>query len=462
MGEQVLFEAVGGISIGVDFITGSGAPGGAGGNPDSAVKGSLYMDQTNGQIWVKQTDGAGTDKWGRLQAQDDLDAALLGQSWREPAQVHDATGYADMAEAETAINTTSIDGITVSDGDRVLFTGITGANQNIYLVTGTPGAGATLSEDGNDATEGDALYVQGGTDAGKQYVYNGSAWILQGAASSTEIAFLQSFIGKSGDGNETPDYLSNHVVTDGESLEKAIGDLDGSIGAGISTPQGRTTGAISDQAVNLNVEQLDDAIGPDVTSTNQLTATDSVNANLSTLDAAVGGDVATPQLRTSGTVSVQATNLNIEALDDAIGADVTSTHFTTAANSINANISALDVALGDAFTENAVDGVTALATLDEVLVDEVAAVEWVFHARSVTTPSKVLTGKILAFHNGSGGSDATKAKFNRFGVMRIGGNISGFDFDVDLDGVGVAQTMRLRAQAGEAMNLRIVRTNINQ
>ncbi len=464
MGIATLFEARGGLNIGIHVITGDGAPGGAGGRPDDAVRGSLYLDQTNGKMYLKNLSGTGVDKWVRIQNQDDLDDALLGQSWREPALVRDGTSYADLAAAETVLNTIpyEIDGVVVGDGNRILFDNITGENKNVFLVSGTPGSGATLVEDGNAASKGDALYVQDGTDAGKQYAYNGSGWVQQGSASSTEIGYLQTFIGKSGNGNETPDYASTNVVTDGDSLETAVGDLDAEVGAAVATPQARTTGPISDQAINLNVEAVDDAIGPDVTSTNQATAADSVNANISALDTAIGADVATPQSRTVGPISAQATNLNVEAVDDAIGADVTSTKIASAANSVNANVSALDDVLGDAKTESKTDSVTTATTLDTVLVDDVLAVEWTVHARSTVTATNIWAGKILAIHNGHSGADASDVDYNTFAILKTGSAIPSLDFEVDVDGTGAAQTMRLRASSGQAVNIRITRSVLNE
>ncbi len=464
MGIATLFEARGGLNIGIHVITGDGAPGGAGGRPDDAVRGSLYLDQTNGKMYLKNLSGTGTDKWVRIQNQDDLDDALLGQSWREPALVRDGTSYADLAAAETVVNTIpyEIDGVVVSEGSRILLDNVTGENKNVFLVSGTPGSGATLVEDGNTASKGDALYIQDGTDAGKQFAYNGSTWVQQGSASSTEIGYLQTFIGKSGNGNETPDYASTNVVTDGDSLETAVGDLDAEVGVAVATPQARTAGPISDQAINLNIEAVDDAIGADVTSTNQATAADSVNANISALDTAIGADVATPQSRTAGAISAQAANLNVEALDDAIGADVTSTKIATAADSVNANISALDNVLGDAKTEKKADSVTTAATIDSVLVDGVLGVEWTIHARSTVTPSKVRSAKVLAIHNGSSGADATDVEFNHYGILKMGGSISGLDYEVDLNGTGAAQEMRLRVSSTEAVNIRISRSVLNE
>ena len=225
-----LFQIKKGINVdGVSHVlTGSGAPGAAG-DPSLAPVGSLYLD-TTGQMYIKKTAGVGTDKWLRIQDKSDMDAALHGLSWREPAKVHVTTTYADVAAAETAMNTGTLDGQTIVANDRILFTGITGANQNVFIVTGTPGSSATLVEDTNTATKGDSLYVQAGTEGGKQFTYNGTIWVQQGAASSTEIAYLQAFAGKSGDGNTLPAYDNNNVVADGDNLEVAISKIDGALG----------------------------------------------------------------------------------------------------------------------------------------------------------------------------------------------------------------------------------------
>ncbi|MBF0116455.1 MAG: hypothetical protein HQM04_15615 [Magnetococcales bacterium] len=242
-----LFQVKKGINIDglSQVLPGSGVPGAAG-DTALAPKGSVYLDSANGQMYVKKTAGSGTDKWVRIQDKGDMDAALQGISWREPAKLHVTTSYADLAAATTAMNTGTLDGTAVVANDRILFDNITGVNKNVFVVTGTPGSGATLVEDTNTATKGDAIYVQSGTDAGKQFSYNGTIWVQQGAASSTEIGFLQAFVGKSADGNETPDYSSNNVVTDAGSLETAIGELDNKIGTGYTEP--------------VNFIQLNDAV----------------------------------------------------------------------------------------------------------------------------------------------------------------------------------------------------------
>ena len=462
MGIPALFEARGGIKIGAEIISIAGVPGLGDAYSDATVKGALCLNETDGQMYQKKIAGSGADKWVRMQNQDDVNAAIMGQSWRPPVQTVETTAYADLDAAETAVNTGTIDGITVVDTTRILFTNITGANDNVFIVTGTPGSGATLVEDSNDASKGDAVYVQAGSHAGAEMGFNGTVWVEQGRASITEIGFIQAFIGKSVDGTETPDYGSNHVVIDTESLEKAIGDLDAEIGAAVATPQARTAGPLTDKAINLNIEALDDAIGANVTSTNQATAGDSVNENISALDLAIGDDITGAKIRTIGPIVVQNTNTNMEALDTAIGANCTSTQHVSNDNAVNGNISILDKVLADARMENKSDSVTTATTLDSVPVDGILWAEWIVHARSAATAGNIWAGKILAIHNGSIGTDATAVDYNTFAILKTGSAIPALNFECDLDGVGVAQVLRLRASSGAAAHIRITRSVMNE
>lgn len=213
------------ISDGIHFIFGSGAPGGSG-DPDVVGIGSFYADTATGSHYRKKTAGTGADKWDKLADQTDLDALATGTTWREPVLVKDDTSYANLAAAETAVNTATIDGVTVAEFDRILFTNITGSNANAYEIAGTVGAGATLVEDTAPPLDGFTLWVQDGTDADTLWAYSGTAWVQRGSGDQTELGFIRTFIGKTAAGSETPTYTSNNVVTDGDNLEVAIGKLD--------------------------------------------------------------------------------------------------------------------------------------------------------------------------------------------------------------------------------------------
>lgn len=400
MGNPSLFEVRGGVSIGTaGFISGEGAPGGSG-YPDSVGKGSIYLDTLNGSFYQKKTSGTGADKWVKIQNQDDISEILDGKSWREPAKVIDSTAYADLAAAEAVVNTGMIDGVSVSTNDRILFTGITGAAKNVFIVNGTPGSGATLVEDGNAVTSSDSLYVNAGSNAGRQYTYNGTDWVKINEASETEAAYIRAFIGKSGNGNETPDYPSTHVVADNDSLETAIGKLDDEIGPAISGQQVRANNPISDQDINLNIKALDAAIGSTPPSTNLISGDASVTANLSTLD----------------------TKLFLER------------------------------------GESWADGITAITTVDSVNVDTSCVVEWVVHVVAQGNQGNVEAAKITAIHNGIGPNDATETSFEVHSIKKLGAQIQGLAFTVDLFGTGTSQVMRLRAESTSAVNIAVRRS----
>jgi hypothetical protein len=183
---------------------------------DDAPVGSLALSD-NGSTYTKATAGAGTDKW-----------AVLGSesSWREPALVKDDAVYANIAAAEVVVNTGTVDGETVVDGSRILYTLITGENKNVFIVTGTPGAGATLVEDSNATTTGDTLYIEAGTEGGKTFTFNGTLWVQSGGTALDELGYIRAFIGKTAAGSELPTYSSVQVIAQNDNLEVAIGKLD--------------------------------------------------------------------------------------------------------------------------------------------------------------------------------------------------------------------------------------------
>ena len=64
------------------------------------------------------------------------------------------------------------------------------------------------------------------THAGTAGAFGGTDWGQSSGGDRTEWAFIRTLIGKAAAGSETPTYSSTNFVTDGDSLETAIGDLD--------------------------------------------------------------------------------------------------------------------------------------------------------------------------------------------------------------------------------------------
>lgn len=368
------FETDRGYEVdGINFIAGAGAPGGSG-DPDTVALGSFYLDSTNGDMYVKKTAGTGADKWKRLARAEESGTSL---SWREPVLVRDNTLYADITAAETAANVADlVDGETIVSGDRLLFDNLTSGNENVYIVSGGTGAW-TFTEDTNLATDGDTVYTQSGTDAGKQFTFNGTDWVQSNQTTLDELGFIRAFIGKTGSGAETPTYSSELHITTGDNLEVAIGKLDAHLGA-------------------------------DVTTGKYLTSGDTVGTSL-----------------------------------DKLQVGLTNTRFETTSA-----------------------GVSAVTTIDTVLVDTVRAAFWKvdLHGTAEGDGSKIRTVVISARHDGhniGATADATDVAFTVYSKLKHG-SISNLTITVDLNGSGGSQEMRLRiTSSGTTIDVKAIREVIN-
>jgi hypothetical protein len=108
-----------------------------------------------------------------------------------------------------------------------------------------------------------------------------------------------------------------------------------------------------------------------------------------------------------------------------------------------------------------VDGVTSAQTIDEVLVDSFAWVEWEIYMRDNANPSRVRALKLSASHDGTDLADATDTDTARFARLRLGASFNRL-VTVDLNGTGATQTMRLRISSSETngIDVRVRRTAI--
>lgn len=484
------FGVIGGISIenqaltaAANILIGTGAPGGDTGEQDAAPIGSLYL-RTNAeaddlQVYFKHSIAGGdaTD-WKQATSKEYVDAIAMGLSWREPAKLHDSTTYADLAAVKTAIDATDeIDGVTIVGGERVLFSAITGDNNNVYVVTGTSGDW-TFTEDTNLATDGDALFIQQGTThAEQQWVYNGTSWVQFGAGDQVELGYIRAFIGKGAAGNETPNYSSNEYVVDGTSLETAIGALDSTLGTGTITNI-TANEALSDNMLwgggtlttSTALNNLNDAIG-DRSYTNDDVVTDgqSVAASIDALDATYGSGSITNQAANEalsddmiwggGTLT---TTTALNNLNDAIGdRSYTNDNVVTDGQSVAASIDAIDSAIGDrTYTEDNVvtDGQTLTASIDAldvalgalqdlqlevtgsnvdaspaVIVDAIALtlatqVKWIIQIRETSTAGKRSGLEVHAL------TDGTTVDYNNYSLLKLGGGVAGLKATVSVGG----------------------------
>lgn len=445
------------------YLQGIGAPGTTA-DTNAALVGSVYTNNVNGSIYTKITAGSGADKWQKLASEDYVNNAVGATvSWREPAVVRD--NLAVSLPVGTATQPIVVDGVSITDGQRVLFSAIVGGDgKNVYMYDQATG---TFIEDENNETNGDVVYIQSGTSAGAKYVYNGTDWVLSDQASLDELGFIRAFIGKDTAGNVTPLYSSTNFVSNATSLEAAIGDLDAALGANVSL------GNFIDpnDTVNQNIQSLDTKLGASVSSGNFVLAGSTTHANIQALDTQVGAALLTGNFISAGdqlsvaitsldnqfgpnvsngnfVLSANKTNQNIQALDTALGAPVTNVGVILSTNSANANIQALGTELNEVSKLTTVTNVTSVQTIDTAI--GAGSAKWLVRVELEADPSRVYATEIYALSNG------TSVDFTRYGTLRIGTSIPGLAVTADFD----AGNIRLRVAATGAVQVEARRVSV--
>jgi len=364
-----------GFASEVHILQGAGLPGGDAGEQDSAPVGSLYLQNVVNtealQLFSKFTTiNSSQADWKQLASKEYIDAIVLGLSWREPVKVLDSTNYANPAAFPI---TGVIDGITLVDGDRVLFTDVTtGTDENIFIWN----AGTTSwVEDSNAESDGDAVLIKDGSGAEQQWTYDGTDWILFGsAAGAAELAYIRTYIGKTGAGPEMPTYASTFVVTQAGGLEVAIGELDAAFGDNAAyTEQNVVTNG---ETITSSIDAIDVSLG-DFTYAEQNVVTDGEDHSDS-----------------------------IDALDIAIG-DLNSQ--TTIFNSTN---------------------ITTSTPIDIIPAADVDMIHWMVIAKTVSDSTKREGVEVIAILDGT--STTAGIDFSRAPQLNTGGTIGGLRITTDI------------------------------
>ena len=394
------------------FLTGTVPPGSTA-DTNAAPRGSYYTNQNDGSLWMKISSGVGVERWSQMATREYVQSlAVIGTNWKPAVVVASDATTLPLGTAGTPI---VIDGVTVQNGDHVLFNNLT-STPDIYVYNQTTATFSLVDPSGVNA--GDTTYVAGGTDAGKTLTFNGTAWIITDAATTQEEQYIRTFIGKSGIGSITPTYSSTNVVTNGTSLEAAIAQLDTETGYE-NTFIGKTAG-----------NHL-----PAYLSNNFVANNDPLQTAISKLDTELGANLI------SGTVvlSTNSVNVNIKALDNEIASvaaylgkivgtgtpNFTSTTYLTQGQSVTAALSALDAAVAQSDLKVAASGVTAVQVVDTIAGALVA--EWDVVIIDVNNTLNVFACKVFASQNGQ------VADFTKFAVLKLGASIPGVTVTVGLN-----------------------------
>jgi hypothetical protein len=480
-----LFQVYGGIGISTEDLTsnisilqGIGSPVGA--DADAASTGSTWHDTTSEQtdklnFWWKWKTGAGLDKWTQAAPTSYVTAAAAGISWREPVVVLDkvTTLTASLPAGPAPV----VDGVTIADGQRVLFGALTdGGGANVYIWHAINGVWV---EDTNNETDGDALFVQQGTAAEQEWVFDGLVWFQFGGSSNQEILNIRNFIGKDLAGANYPNYVSTDVIADGIDLRLATSRLDDAIGqlqftnnfvisdftpGVIQLPgSGLSTSSVTDITDALN--KLDATYGSGIIAnitanysltgslewgTGTLTITDAFNA----LNNSIGIKSYTGNILTSG----QTVTASLEALDLIIGDLNNSSTYTAggflsaaalAGNSVQQTVNAFNVEIGalakDNYTSTGTAAVSTTTPLEPVgaqlTTSEATEIEWVVQVKD--SGGKRQSFKVHALTNG------TVVDFTTFAIVKTGGNIGGsIGFNVVISSGNIVPQLTPQAGAG--------------
>lgn len=417
------FEIERGLQLeNVTFITGAGAPSGTG---DSATVGigSFYLDSSGGELYVKKIAGAGAGNWSRTASASEV---VSGTSWRHEAKVADHVSTT--VPVGTAGNPIVVDGVSIGDGEYVLFTAITGgsgANEYVYNQ-----ASGTFIEDINNESAGDTVYVVDGTSAGRTYNYNKlGQWVWANQASLDEEGYIRAYIGKAGSGSILPTYSSTFYVANGDNLAVAVGKLDTQVKTNTDDISAETTARVNaDAALQSELNSTQSGAG--------------LNAN-GTYSAAGGANYI------STANSLHNADQLLDAQLKAVSDDVAALELSDAQQS---------ALLARARAETSALAVTAATTIDSVSVDSVAAAKWIVHVQGNAPgdAANKVVAEIMATHDGTPSADATDTDYSVYAKLKMG-NITGLAFDVDVTGVGAAQTMRLRVTSTMSVDVKAIR-----
>lgn len=449
------------------YLTGNGDPGSS--SDTIAVEvGSVYTDIASGSLWTKIAAGAGVDKWQKMASEQYVNNALGATiSWLEPAIVNNTTATSVPTGAPGS--PIVVDGVSINDGGRVLFSGITGgAGAGVYIYNQTTG-GFSVSD--NPTSAGDAIYVEQGSNAGRTYVYNGTAWVQIDQASLDEEGFIRTYIGKPSSGNITPTYVSHNFLADGDNLTLSVSKLDDEIGANVAVGSWITPV----NSVNENVTSLDRVIGPSFGPTNHLTslATSTLSANLAVLDALFGaslingsyvsaGEAAFPAIQaidiaiganvSDGNFILSANKIqqNIQALDNELGPNVSNGGTVLAANTINENIQALDTALTDATKLSTAVNVTAATLLDSVSATAFDVVKFFVFVEEAGNPANRYATELYVM------TDGTTVDFNKYGTLKLGASIVGLQVSAVMNSGNVS----VQVSSTAAVNVKVRRATV--
>ncbi len=413
---------------GVQQLFGANAPGGES-VTIAAEAGSVYL-RTNGSVYIKTGIGGGDETdWRRLADTNDISALefrgklLAVTAHTEPGEA----GTIDFGSVQYSDDdSVNLLGAQHTLGDYVLFQD--GGTEVLYRVSAIATNVVTYTKSATHAT-----YPVRALVAGDNYV-------------------VENYLPDSPDAQEKQ-VLVHWNGTDGIKIGDFNWDLASGIGldSGYAAAGGNITNA---DTVLTAIQKLDDNL-------------DDVNTSLGTAQGATHLSTFTGSIIADNLAvkpAIQALETDLEALQTAVGIAAEAVNMGTYTGSTitdsqtaKQNIQELETALEGIQVASSETGVTTVTTLDQVLVDDVRAVEWYLCVELVSDTTKRKVMKIHAIHDGvDSGADAANVDDTVFGKIKVGSSFN-TTIAVDLNGATTSQYMRLRITASAAVNAYAIR-----
>ncbi len=374
-----MFRVTKGIELDdVQMLQGAGAPGAAG-DTSLAPVGSLYLDNTNGDLFTKVAVGVGTNKWLVMATESYVDTEI-----------------------------TTVTNMVNALGNAFNYVGV--------LASGGATSGAAFDLD---------TLTTGNKDAGDYYKVTAAGWFVVGAGTP--------FFANIGDGlvwntagdvdkvdntNSEVQGTTNFITVTGNTDTGFVVD----IAAGFKTRVGDAETAITNLQTDVGNLQTD--VG------NLQTNVGNLQTEVDSIETSLGGAVnASGVFQSSAfaafdnvTAPTSITNV-LSQIDSAIGPVVVTNSIVNAGDNVTTNIQNIAN-----YVENSSLVVTGTAT--QSVTDSATGVmaKWLVHAKQTSTPANMSAFEVFAATNGA------TVDFNKFGILKTGASIAGLTADVTLSG----------------------------
>jgi len=409
-----LFEENGDSPI--STLRGSGAPGADGSFQDNANPGSFYHNSA-GEVYVKKSAGAGTDKWSKLSDADDL----LNLSWRGEvvrALTDDTVAAGSVDPTSWSDNETPVAAGDFTVGEFVI--GDADGTPALFEVTAISAPNITLAAAADPLANNDAFIVRNylpDSPASQEndalVVYNGSVMIK---LADVDWNFADGINIAAGYAASAGDVSSSDTVQG--ALQKLDGNLDNTssiLGRNVQSDSdmGNYTGSLLNdgESIKQNIQQLE--------------------TEAQALRTSLGG--------VAGDVDMGVYTGNI--ISDNVNQRTVNQELESAIEALESTAGPADIAQNTP------------TVVDTVLVDEFQSAEWEVTAHDIGDPTKVRKFRIEGFHNGHAGADATVVKDDISRRQNIGGTFN-IQASVVLSGTGASQTMGLQLDTSDADGIR--------